>query len=169
MDLQTVKNNIINDAYKTFDEVFAGIQLIWTNCKLFNQQGSPIYIQAEKMERKSKKLIKNLMSNIFGGIGSSFNTSKTRANIKLPTPELSISGQISQNDHLLENRKIFQIEYDDPKSSPNMESKLLGKRSFKSGPRDVGDSDDGQLQLGGEAGDCLMSMRDVSYSSNDMD
>jgi hypothetical protein len=59
---------------------------------LFNQQGSPIYIQAEKMERKSKKLIKNLMGSIFGGKAA---TSKTRNVIRPITPELSISGQIS--------------------------------------------------------------------------
>jgi hypothetical protein len=36
MDLQTVKNKVQNDEYRTFEEVFAGIQQIWTNCKLFN-------------------------------------------------------------------------------------------------------------------------------------
>lgn len=48
---------------------------------------------------------------------------------------------------------------------------LLGKRSLlkSSCLGREGDSDDGQQQLGGEVGDCLMSMRDVSYSSNDMD
>jgi hypothetical protein len=108
------------------------------------------------------------MSNIFGGKASSLNASKNRTSAKPTTPDLSVSCQISQADPHHDNRKIFQIEYDDPKSP--VEPKLLGKRSFlKAGTRDLGDSDDGQLQMGGEAGDCLMSMRDVSYSSNDMD
>ena len=65
MDLQTVRQNIQSDKYKTFDAVFADIQLIWSNCKQYNQQGSPIYTQAEKMERKSKKLIKELKDRLF--------------------------------------------------------------------------------------------------------
>jgi polyribonucleotide nucleotidyltransferase len=37
MDLQTVKNNVQNDKYRTFGEFFNTIQQIWTNCKLYNQ------------------------------------------------------------------------------------------------------------------------------------
>ena len=63
MDLSTLKNNLYGNKYKTYEDVFDDISQIWTNCKLYNQQGSVIYIQAEKLERKSKKLIKDFKKN----------------------------------------------------------------------------------------------------------
>ena len=46
--------------YRYFEELFADIQLIWSNCKTYNVSGSDIYKLAENMERRSKKLIKDL-------------------------------------------------------------------------------------------------------------
>lgn len=46
--------------YKYFEEVLADIQLVWTNCKSYNVAGSEIYGMAEHMERKAKKLVKDL-------------------------------------------------------------------------------------------------------------
>ena len=46
--------------YKYFEELFADILLIWNNCKTYNVSGSDIYKLAETMERRSKKLIRDL-------------------------------------------------------------------------------------------------------------
>ena len=91
MDLQSIKQSIQNDKYKTYDVVFSDIQLIWSNCKQYNQQGSPIYTQAEKMERKSKKLIKELKAKIFNTSKSKVNKSKGKPvskmeDVKIPSP-----------------------------------------------------------------------------------
>jgi hypothetical protein len=65
MDLGTVKANIERgDIYENFEDVFTDLQLIWGNCKLYNQSGSDIYRLAENMERKCKKLIKELRSSL---------------------------------------------------------------------------------------------------------
>lgn len=64
MDLQTLRKNLDKGKYQYFEEVFADIQQIWTNCKLYNQSGSEIYKLAENMERRSKKLIKELRSSL---------------------------------------------------------------------------------------------------------
>lgn len=82
MDLSTIKSNVQNGVYKTLDAFAVDIQQIWTNCKLYNQQGSPIYIQAEKLERKSKKLIKKLKSKFAGGslgLSASLNSKQSEA------------------------------------------------------------------------------------------
>ena len=58
MDLSTVKKNILKGKYQSYEDVFSDIQLVWGNCKTYNMSGSDIYLQAEAMERLSKKLIK---------------------------------------------------------------------------------------------------------------
>jgi hypothetical protein len=44
MDLGTVKNKLNNNQYPFFQDALNDIQLIWDNCKLFNQEGSVIMI-----------------------------------------------------------------------------------------------------------------------------
>jgi len=43
--------------FVTYDEVFADIQQIWDNCKLYNMAGSDIYKLAEYMEKLTKRTI----------------------------------------------------------------------------------------------------------------
>lgn len=62
MDLSTVRKNL--DKYQHFEEVFSDLQLIWNNCKTYNQSGSEIYRLAENMERRCKKLIRDLRNNL---------------------------------------------------------------------------------------------------------
>ena len=94
MDLQSIKQSIQNDKYKTYDAVFSDIQLIWSNCKQYNQQGSPIYTQAEKMERKSKKLIKELKAKIFNTSKSKVNKSKGKPVSKIEDVKVKFDGKV---------------------------------------------------------------------------
>ncbi|CAG9317954.1 unnamed protein product [Blepharisma stoltei] len=55
MDFSTIKRNLKTDKYKSFQEALADVLLIWDNCKLYNQAGSPIYQQAEILEDLMKK------------------------------------------------------------------------------------------------------------------
>lgn len=64
MDLLTVSKNIDKVKYSYFEEIFADLQLIWNNCKAYNQSGSEIYRMAENMERKCKKLMRELKANL---------------------------------------------------------------------------------------------------------
>jgi hypothetical protein len=43
IDLGTIKRNINNNKYKTVEHVLEDIQLVWDNCKLYNQEGSVIF------------------------------------------------------------------------------------------------------------------------------
>jgi hypothetical protein len=36
MDLSTVKSKLLKGDYSSFDDLFADLQLIWDNCKLYN-------------------------------------------------------------------------------------------------------------------------------------
>jgi hypothetical protein len=55
MDLRTCRKNLIKSKYKTYQELFFDLQLIWDNCKQYNIAGSDIYKLAEDMEKISKK------------------------------------------------------------------------------------------------------------------
>ena len=42
MDLGTVKKKIENDEYDTVDDIAADIRLVWSNCMLYNRDGSEV-------------------------------------------------------------------------------------------------------------------------------
>ncbi|CAG9323933.1 unnamed protein product [Blepharisma stoltei] len=55
MDLSTVKKKIKSEKYSSLQEIISDINLVWENCKTYNQMGSPIYEQAQSMEARTKK------------------------------------------------------------------------------------------------------------------
>ena len=67
MDLQTLEAKVRGEykegggkvfkGYTYFDEFHADLNLVWSNCKLFNQIGSSIYRYAQAMERLSNRLL----------------------------------------------------------------------------------------------------------------
>lgn len=64
MDLGTVRKKLLNSKYQTVEEVLDDIQLVWDNCKLYNQAGSWIHNIADKLDKTCKKMIKNYLPNI---------------------------------------------------------------------------------------------------------
>jgi hypothetical protein len=65
--------------YKYIEEFFADVQLVWSNCKSYNISGSEIYRLAENMERKAKKLVRDLKVSLKIDDGSSsINASKSK-------------------------------------------------------------------------------------------
>ena len=66
MDLGTVKKILNGNGYETVQACLADIQLTWDNCKTYNTAdnvtSSPIqwiYKQADKLEKMTKKMIRN--------------------------------------------------------------------------------------------------------------
>lgn len=55
MDFDTLKKNLLEGKFATYEEFLADFQLIWDNCKLYNMQGSEIYRICEKMEKTSRR------------------------------------------------------------------------------------------------------------------
>ena len=50
MDLYTVKAQLLNGDYHTYENCFADIQLIWDNCKEFNEPGTELHTNSVRME-----------------------------------------------------------------------------------------------------------------------
>jgi hypothetical protein len=63
MDLGTVKKNLDNGDYKIFQDFMNDINLIWKNCKTYNQPGSEIVKMANHCEKKIKQLIDKQFKN----------------------------------------------------------------------------------------------------------
>jgi hypothetical protein len=57
MDLNTLERRVKFGFVKEKEEFIKELNLIWLNCFLYNQDGSDIYLQAEKMKRESEKLM----------------------------------------------------------------------------------------------------------------
>ncbi len=57
LNLLKLQKNLAKGKFVTYDEVFADIQQIWDNCKLYNMAGSDIYKLAEYMEKLTKRTI----------------------------------------------------------------------------------------------------------------
>lgn len=51
MDFDKIDAQCKQRKYKSHSEFFADLQLIWDNCKLYNQEGSPIFSQALQLEK----------------------------------------------------------------------------------------------------------------------
>ncbi len=57
MDLATVKSKLLRGEFETCDEFLGQIQLIWDNCKTYNNKGSDIYKVCERMEKSARREI----------------------------------------------------------------------------------------------------------------
>ena len=62
MDFSTLKKNLKDGKFSTYEEFLADLQLIWDNCKLYNMVGSEIYKLAERMEKMSRREIQKFKS-----------------------------------------------------------------------------------------------------------
>ena len=64
MDLGTCKNKLLNGEYKIFQEFIDDANLIWENCRIYNQAGSLIVKKANSLDRKMSQLIDKAFKNL---------------------------------------------------------------------------------------------------------
>ena len=57
MDLTTISSKLDSSGYASVADVIFDLGLIWFNCKLYNQESSAIYKNAEKIEKIFQKKI----------------------------------------------------------------------------------------------------------------
>lgn len=63
MDLGTVRTKLQNGEYKLFQDFMSDINLIWKNCRTYNQNGSEIVKMANHCDKKMKQLIDKQFKN----------------------------------------------------------------------------------------------------------
>ena len=56
MDLGTVSTKLGNDEYQNIESFFDDVTLIWSNCMVYNADGSEVYTMASQMEAETERL-----------------------------------------------------------------------------------------------------------------
>jgi hypothetical protein len=64
MDLSSIRRKIEKKQYRNNEEVFAQIRLVFENCYSYNQDDSPISIQARKLEDYFNSLLHDINAPI---------------------------------------------------------------------------------------------------------
>ncbi len=62
MDLSTVKKKLKKNSYKKIYEVVSDLNLIWSNCKFFNVEGSDIYNSAVFMQQLCDRVLQDFLN-----------------------------------------------------------------------------------------------------------
>jgi len=57
MDLGTIRKRLKRREYSGLEQCLTEVQLVWDNCKAYNIKDSPIYRQAERMEREVQQFL----------------------------------------------------------------------------------------------------------------
>ena len=83
MDLGTCKNKLLNGEYKIFQEFIDDVNLIWENCRTYNQNGSLIVKKANALDKKMRTLIDKQFKNAKAKVES------TKSNNQLSAAEKS--------------------------------------------------------------------------------
>ena len=58
MDFSTIRKKLESNTYGSITELLDDVQLIYANCKLYNEEGSDIYKMSERMEECTKAEVK---------------------------------------------------------------------------------------------------------------
>lgn len=115
MDLSTIRKNTKANKYTNIKGFIEDLNLIWSNCKLYNLEGSEIYSQADKMEQFAEKLLSNFMKNKIKKKGVNFLHRTHRKILRTSNSEKNRSEKIDMMETNFEERifkekiKICQI------------------------------------------------------------
>ena len=126
MDLGTVKKKLYDYAYPTFKEFLDDINLIWKNCRTYNQQGSDIVKMANHCEKIFNKNLERLFKNY-----------KNKKVVRGEGEKLSASDKV----------KFAEII----RTQNNETLQQIVKLILKEAPKAIDDSDSGKfmIKLGG--------------------
>ena len=124
MDLGTAKRKLLNGEYNIFQDFLNDINLIWHNCKTYNQPGSDIVKMANHCEKTFKKLMDKYFKNY---------QNKSKNNNK------------NENVKLTMNEKIKLVEK--IREQPNETLTQIIKMLLKEAPKAVEDIDNEKLQI----------------------
>lgn len=59
IDLNIIENNIRTDRYSTLDDIVSDYRLMFNNCRTYNEEGSPIFEDANLLEKVLNDKLKN--------------------------------------------------------------------------------------------------------------
>ena len=123
MDLGTVKRKLYDYKYPTFEELLEDINLIWKNCRTYNQPGSDIV----KMANHCEKIFSKNFDKVFKNYS---NTKKAAKN---------------ENEKLSAGEKVKFAEIIRQQSNETLQK--IVKLLLKEAPKVIDDSDSEKFQI----------------------
>lgn len=103
MDLGTLKSNLKSGKFSSIGEFLDDLQLIWTNCKTYNMEGSEIWKLAQTLEKLSKKLIEKNYKSIISKKENKEIKEINEGKIKKEIRELTLN----ENNYVNEEPRLF--------------------------------------------------------------
>ncbi|CAI5744538.1 unnamed protein product [Peronospora destructor] len=88
MDLGTIRSKLSKNEYKKPAELARDMRLVWSNCKLYNQDGSDLYLLADELAKKFEDRVKTMKLDV-GPV--------PKADKSIPSPSLEEKIYFSQN------------------------------------------------------------------------
>ena len=123
MDLGTVRKNLENGDYRLFQDFMSDINLIWKNCRTYNQPGSDIVKMANHCDKKIKQLIDKQFKNSQNKGGGNKNKNENNALTLAEKTKLIESIREQPNEGLTQIVKIILKEC--PKGIEDIDSEKL--------------------------------------------
>ena len=109
MDLGTVRKNLENGEYDTFQDLMSDINLIWRNCRTYNIPGSEIVKMANHCDKRMKSLIDKQFKNMKSKVDSSKNKKEKDKDKENASLSLSEKTKLIENIREQTNEGLTQI------------------------------------------------------------
>ncbi|KAE8893156.1 hypothetical protein PF005_g17279 [Phytophthora fragariae] len=100
MDLGTIRNKLGKNEYKKPAEFARDMRLVWDNCKLYNQDGSDLYLLADELTKKFEDRVKTMKLDV-GPV--------PKADKSIPAPSLEERIYFSQNIYKVAPKDLSSI------------------------------------------------------------
>ncbi|KAG1700276.1 hypothetical protein DVH05_012081 [Phytophthora capsici] len=100
MDLGTIRNKLSKNEYKKPVEFARDMRLVWSNCKLYNQDGSDLYLLADELAKKFEDRVKTMKLDV-GPV--------PKADKSIPAPSLEEKIHFSQNIYKVDPKDLGTI------------------------------------------------------------
>lgn len=100
MDLGTVRAKLGKNEYKKPADFARDMRLIWDNCKLYNQDGSDLYLLADELAKKFEDRVKFMKLDV-GPV--------PRADRSIPAPSLEEKIHFSQNIYKVTGKDLAEV------------------------------------------------------------
>ncbi|KAG6609253.1 Transcription initiation factor TFIID [Phytophthora cinnamomi] len=100
MDLGTIRSKLGKNEYKKPAEFARDMRLVWDNCKLYNQDGSDLYLLADELAKKFEDRVKTMKLDV-GPV--------PKADKSIPAPSLEEKIHFSQNIYKVAPKDLGSI------------------------------------------------------------
>ncbi|CEG45812.1 Transcription initiation factor TFIID, subunit BDF1 and related bromodomain proteins [Plasmopara halstedii] len=100
MDLGTIRSKLAKNEYKKPAEFARDMRLVWSNCKLYNQDGSDLYLLADELAKKFEDRVKAMKLDV-GPV--------PKADKSIPAPSLEDKICFSQNIYKINPKDLGVI------------------------------------------------------------